>query len=377
MDQVVQNRLAKRLIDYSQHKTTALAPHLLEVSPESYLDDDVWHAEVDTLFKRLPLGVCLSKELPVPGSYLAQSIVGVPILVTRDADGKVHAFLNMCTHRGANIAPETECAGTAGRFVCPYHAWTFDNQGRLIAVQDSALFGEVDRVSHGLTRLHADERLAMVFAILTPGVTIDIGEYLADVGDYFGEPSAAMTLVGTRTVKGGHWKFVVEGHLESYHFSTLHRNSIAAFMMNNGSTSDQFGIHHSITFCAKSRASLAMRPEEEWRPIDEDHIQPQFHFFPGKLVTRFRDAMLVQMVRPGADPRGSTNRIAVVAGPASHINAAKLDQTAALVENEDYGVSHDILQGMASGARRSVLFGRNEQSVHHFHESLDHFMGRA
>jgi len=321
--------------------------------------------------------VCLSKELPEPGSYLAQTIVGVPIVVTRDAEGRVHAFLNVCTHRGAKVAPQTECAGKAGRFVCPYHAWTFDNQGNLLAIQDAGLFGDVDRAGHGLTRLQVDERLGMVFAILTPGLAIDIDDYLSDVANNFGEPSDAFNLVGTRTVKGGHWKLVVEGHLESYHFSTLHRNSIASFMMNNCSASDQFGAHHSITFCAKSLVSLTDQPEEQWHPIDDDHIQPQFHFFPGTLVTLFRDAMLVQMVRPGVTPDVSTNRIVIAAGPGSHIDAVKLDQTAALVETEDYSVSHDILQGMASGARKAVVFGRNEQSAHHFHESLERFMAEA
>ena len=62
------------------------------------------------------------------------------------------------------------------------------------------------------------------------------------------------------------------------------------------------------------------------------------------------------------------------AGPASHIDEAKLHQTADLVETEDYALSHDILQGMASGAHKALVFGKNELSAHHFHQSLDRFV---
>ena len=374
MDQAIQNQLAQRLLGYAKRKTTAMASDVLEVPVDSYLDRDVWQAEVEKLFKRLPIVACLSSELSESGSYIAQTIVGVPLLLTRDADGTVNAFLNVCAHRGAQVAPETLCAGKAGRFTCPYHAWTFDNKGKLLGIPDSELFGTVDRAAHGLTRLQADERLGMVFVVLTPGVAIDIDEYLGGISDFFGKECEDLDFVGTRTVKGGHWKIVVDGHLESYHFSTLHRNSIAPFMMSNCSASDQFGPHNVITFCARSIDSLASVPEEEWRPIDHDHIQPQFHFFPGTLVTLFRDAMLVQMVRPGSTPGESTNRIAVAAGPASHIDEAKLHQTADLVETEDYALSHDILQGMASGAHKALVFGKNELSAHHFHQSLDRFV---
>lgn len=371
MDIALQRRLAKRLIEYARQKSTALADDVLEVPIESYLDRNLWQQEVDRLFKRLPIVACLASELPAPGTYFAQTLVGVPLLVTRDSQGKVNAFLNVCSHRGAKVAPEAECSAKANRFTCPYHAWTYDNTGKLLGVQDPALFGNVDRATHGLTRLQADERLGMVFVILTPGVTMNIDDYLSGISECFGDHADKLRFVGARTVKAGHWKLVVEGHMESYHFSQLHRTSIAPFMMSNCSASDKFGSHNLITFCAKSLVAMADTPEKDWRPIEDDHIQPQFHFFPGTLVTQFREAMLVQMIRPGDIPETSTNRLALAAGANSHIDLDKLDYTARLVEKEDYSLSHDIWQGMTAGARTSVMFGKNELSAHHFHEILD------
>jgi len=162
----------------------------------------------------------------------------------------------------------------------------------------------------------------------------------------------------------------VEGHLESYHFSTLHRNSIGPWMMNNCAASDRFGRHQLITFCAKSIRDLADTPPDQWRPVDDNHIQPQYHFFPGTLVTQFKDAMLVQMVRPGATPGEATNRLVLGQVTTLCQETPKLDEVAQLVEVEDYSLNYGILQGMKSGARKAVEFGKNEPSIHHFHENL-------
>ena len=370
MDMPRQMSLAKRLLEYAQEGSTALAPAVLEVPVERYLDPQLWNQEVETLFKHLPIVAGLSCELPKPGAYIAQTIVGVPLLLTRDDQGRVNAFLNVCTHRGAKVVAERGCGGAANRFSCPYHGWTFDNAGKLIGVPDSGLFGDIDKSTHGFTRLQADERLGMVFVILTPRVSVDIDEYLGGIAEHFGEHGDNLSFAGTRAVKGGNWKLVVEGHLESYHFSTLHRNSIGPWMMNNCSASERFGRHQLITFCAKSIRDLADTPQDQWRPVDDNHIQPQYHFFPGTLVTQFKDAMLVQMVRPGATPGEATNRLVFGQAPTIDQEAPKLDEVAQLVEVEDYSLSYDILQGMKSGARKAIEFGKNEPSIQHFHENL-------
>src|SRR5687768_11095093 len=106
LDMPRQLSLAKRLLEYAQEGSTALAPAVLEVPVERYLDPQLWNREVETLFKRLPIVAGLSCELPKPGAYIAQTIVGAPLLLTRDDQGRVNAFLNVCTHRGAKVVAE-------------------------------------------------------------------------------------------------------------------------------------------------------------------------------------------------------------------------------------------------------------------------------
>src|SRR3546814_18694957 len=85
---------------------------------ESYTSKDQGRAGMGLVFKRVPLMLAFTAELPNPGDYKAMEAVGLPILINRDKAGKVRAFLNVCSHRGAPVAPEGP--GNCARFTCKY-----------------------------------------------------------------------------------------------------------------------------------------------------------------------------------------------------------------------------------------------------------------
>ena len=93
-----------------------------EVPADHYVDEERWQQEVDLIFKRLPLMLATTAELPNVHDYKAMIVLGVPILITRGENGAVQAFFNVCSHRGAQIMPEGR--GNSHRFTCPYHAWS-------------------------------------------------------------------------------------------------------------------------------------------------------------------------------------------------------------------------------------------------------------
>ena len=116
--------------------------------------------ERDRLFRERPLFMGLSTRLAEPGDYLTEDVAGMPVLVTRGADGEVRAFANICRHRGAPVA---QGCGTARAFICPYHGWTYDLTGKLSGTTDKVGFAGIDLASHGLVRLPAAERHGMMF----------------------------------------------------------------------------------------------------------------------------------------------------------------------------------------------------------------------
>ena len=114
---------------------------VMRIPVENYLDPIRWEREV-ALFKRLPLMLALGGELRGAHAYKAMTVMDVPVLIVRGADGEVRAFVNSCSHRGAVIVEDG--IGTARRFACPYHNWIYDSLGDLVGVTDREFFGTVD-----------------------------------------------------------------------------------------------------------------------------------------------------------------------------------------------------------------------------------------
>ena len=123
--------MTRSLIAHAQAGTIDQAPSVARIPVSAYTDPALFELEKKRIFRRLPLMLAPACELPEPGSYKAMTVVGVPVLLTRQKDGSVAAFLNMCSHRGNPLASGE---GKASRFVCGYHGWTFRNDGALLGV---------------------------------------------------------------------------------------------------------------------------------------------------------------------------------------------------------------------------------------------------
>lgn len=369
-----QIRIARRLLAHIQNGTAESAPEQGRLSVSDYIDPERWAREVE-IFKSSPIVAAMSCELPLPGSYMAREIIGKPVLLVRDQHGALNAYLNVCRHRGGRVAAEG--CGQATRFSCIYHGWTYDQAGRLIGVSHEDTFGAVDRATHGLTPLPSAERAGVIFVGLTPGMKFDIDGWLAGADRHLAadEPEG-LRLVGTRTVHAPNWKITMEGHLESYHFATLHRDSIADSSFTNVATIDRFGPHILITYVNRTILKLLDLPESEWHPVRDQMITPQYVLFPGATVTLTSKGILTQIIHPDAEVGKSTNRLVLgYHDPANNpkvatAQAAFLDSVAALVDQEDYPGGFGVQRGMHSGAQTEVMFGRNEPGPIYFHEAI-------
>jgi nitrite reductase/ring-hydroxylating ferredoxin subunit len=371
-----QIRIAKKLLAHMKNGTTEFAPQQRRVNVLEYIDPDLWAREIDVFYKRSPIIAGMSCELPGPGTYKALDILGSPVLLVRDQHGSIAAFLNVCRHRGSPVVAEG--CGEARRFSCLYHGWTYDQAGQLIGVSNEETFGAVDRDERSLKALPCAERGGIIFVGLTPGLDFDIDSYLAGADRHWSAAEPEMLhFGGTRTVGAANWKTAVEGHLESYHFATLHRDSIAISAVTNVATIDRFGPHILITFASKRLVDLLDLPESEWEPLRDRLITPQYIMFPGTCVVLLGHGILIQMIRPGADVDHSTNRLVIGFHDipndpdAAVAQSGYLDMVTTLVEREDYAAGRAIQQGMRSGAQTDMLFGRNEPGCIYFHEVME------
>ena len=131
--------LAGRVLAHFNNGTTDLAPKQLRIPIDAYTDETRFDAERQAVFES-PIAIALSLELPDAGDFQTQTVMGVPLLLTRDRD-MAHCFINVCRHRGAKVCLQDK--GHQTRFSCPYHTWTYSNQGELIGIYGEDSFGEL------------------------------------------------------------------------------------------------------------------------------------------------------------------------------------------------------------------------------------------
>lgn len=369
--------LTRRVFDLWQDNTTDLAPEVMRQSVDAYLDQPRFEYEVERIFKHLPLALAISSELPAPDTYKAMDVMGVPVLLTRGADGAARAFLNVCRHRGSPLC--VPGSGSAQRLSCPYHAWSYDTAGDLVGMFGAHTFGDVDRDHLSLTPLACAEKAGFVFACLTPGVTFDIDTFLGEFAPYV----AALDLdqwhiFEQRTLDGPGWKVAWDGYLEGYHQERLHPKTVGLNTIGNLMAHDTWGPHQRIVFGRKSLPKLVDQPEEDW-DLDE-HIRLIHSIFPNVSISGILgDYCLVSQLFPGPTVDSSLTIQTVLCRhePATDEERQMAEQFSALVlqavRDEDYWVGFQIQNALKSGATSEVLFGRNEPSLQHYHHAVERY----
>jgi len=369
-----------RLLEHYKTTGTDLAEDQWREPVANYCDPELWQREMAEVHRVVPLPLALSCELPEAGSYKAIEVVGTPVLITRDAAGQVHASINVCRHRGAELVPEG--LGKARRFTCQYHAWSYDLAGCLLGVNAENTFGPVDKESMGLVQLPVAERAGLVFVSLTPGATIDLDAWLG------AELTALLESLSlercyhhsTRTLEGPNWKVVIDGYLEGYHFASLHRTTVFKTNLSNMAAFDTWGPHQRNAFALRPIADAVDAPREAWDPAT--CVGAIYWLFPGLAIAGgWRQQVAVSIVLPGKtwDSSRTEQLILLRHEPLDDEQRKDADHTRDwfhdVVHDEDYAAGYGVQRGLAAMAGRDMVFGRNEPGVQHFHRALRDHIG--
>jgi phenylpropionate dioxygenase-like ring-hydroxylating dioxygenase large terminal subunit len=353
----------------------------MQLPVEAYLDEARFRREFDRIFRQLPLGLALSIELPEPGSYLAREVSNIPVLLTRDQQGKVRAFLNVCRHRGATICPEG--AGKKSRFVCPYHSWVYAADGELTRVNAAETFGEVDRSALGLTELTCAEKSGVIWVALKPGATFDIDDWL---GDFSGKLDSLdlgnWYLYEQRTLVSPGWKATFDGYLEVYHHDTVHGGTVGKHTIGNLLVHDTYGPHQRLTFGRKNLEELDKEDGDDWD--GSQYIRIIHSVFPNLSISGIIGGhCLVSQVFPGESPDSTITRQTLLCAtrPETEAEESAAQQFSAMtlqaVRDEDYVIAGSIQKALRAGANTHFFIGMNEPGLQHFHRWIAHLMQDA
>jgi phenylpropionate dioxygenase-like ring-hydroxylating dioxygenase large terminal subunit len=302
--------------------------------------------------------------------------VGVPVVMTRGKDRVVRAFLNVCSHRGAQVAPDG--CGETSRFMCPYHGWTYNDQGDLLAVADKAKFGDVDTDTKGLTELPCAERAGLVFVVLTPDVPMDIDDYLGGMLPELESLGIENWHIYKQVeLPGANWKVCYDGYLEGYHFATLHTETIFTFSANNIMAYDSYGPHQRIGFPHHTLADLNDKPQEEWETGEGMSVIRTL--FPHISLAGGPEGGLISQLIPGPTPAQSRTIQTYIYAHQPQTDEeramadAGVEMTVGAVRDEDYATGFTIQKGLATGANEEFTFGKNELGLHKFHAWVDYY----
>ncbi len=371
--------LTRRNVRHSVEGTVPLADGIVRVPAKNYYDPTRWALEMDRIFKRVPLVLGFSTELSTPNSYKATEAVGVPILLTRDGDGTLRSFANVCSHRGAVIVPEG--SGTGRRFSCPYHAWTYDVQGDLVGILDKANFGEIDMSCHGLTPLPVFERAGIIFGGVTPGECVDVDLFLHGYDSMLNHLGLeSCHLVGQQSVEGPNWKVAYDGYLDFYHLPILHKDTFGP-AYNNKTINDAWGPHQRNAQPDQRFAALADVPENDW-PMSK-MTTGVWTIFPHVSIAGFEAGgrlFMISQLLPGTNPDTSitTQYFLAAFDPTEDDRVAIATQMEFLlhvVRDEDYYTGNRIQKATKSGVKTEFIFGRNEGPCQRFHGWVDNLVG--
>ena len=368
--------LAKDNIKHANAKSVALATSTMKIPASDYTDNKRWVIEKKKIFHRLPLLVAMSCELPEEGSYLSLEAAGIPMIITRDKNFELHAMLNSCSHRGAQIL-DLGC-GKIKRLTCPFHAWGYGLDGSLNNVFASDVFGEIDKSQYGLVRLPAYENAGLIWVNPDPNSDLNISDYLCGYDDLLQHFNFRnWKIFGRRSIAGPNWKIAYDGYLDLYHLPILHRKTFGSDMPYK-SLAYSWGPHTRVTSPDPDLAkeSLDVPPED----FDIVNLTSGvWTIFPHVSIASF-DAgcrgVLISQLFPGSSVSESTTiqtyMISRDLEESEVVEAQTMfDLLETVVSEEDYKTGLKQQAALETGLRNEVIFGRNEEGCQTFHRWVD------
>ncbi len=405
MQREVEISIMKELLRQIDEKQNVDAGVLYRNSTDVYTCPDIAQQERQLFFRDHPQLLALSGSLPKPGSYLTVDDFGVPVLATRDADGRFRAFLNSCRHRGARVA---DGSGEASKFMCPFHNWTYANNGKLMGIPMANHFGQIDKSCNGLIELPAVEQGGLLWVHPRADGKIDLESQLGELGAEIASFGLGEWVPKGETAleKRANWKLANDTFGETYHFARLHKDTLANVLIGDVVGYETFGRNHRLVLANRGIEECRGKSESGWNYLETTvtlyylfpNIQitvgngtvnliklypdPAHPDNPSRSLTRIIHYFTQEMIdRENASGDESVkvtaeNAYEDFADPEAALTLSAVAEIfASTIDQEDYLMGEYQQRSAESGQLKYLTFGRNELPLHNYHTNFRAALG--
>jgi choline monooxygenase len=341
--------------------------------PSLYNSAEIHALELERIFARDWLCPGLAAEIPDPGDYLTYSIVAQPVFVVRGKDGRIRTFSNVCLHRMMILL---KGYGTVDRILCPYHAWNYDLEGRLVGAGHMSRTEGFDKDCLALPEIRTEIWNGWIYITLSPDAP-SVAELLAPVQAVV-EPyrmSGYVPIIQEDHVWQTNWKLLAENFTENYHGPIVHGSTVgvgAPVMGTEFADSTFEGFSYSTFPRSDSLHYGQAHPDNTRLEGKSRYTTVLLKVYPAHLVSLAPDLFWYLSLRPlGA---GEVQvRFGVALAPERYAStgdvsafAATLVAFFAKVNGEDRAIVEGIYRGSCAPLAASGPFSWLEREIHDF-----------
>ena len=365
--------------------TQPASPFLSTFPGHYYYDPAIYAREQENIFSRMWVYAGHVSSLPAPGDYRLVQLVGESVIVVRDKQRNLHAFLNVCRHRGSRLC--SEAAGTLkGSISCRYHAWTYGLDGQLLGAPNVLKLESFDRACYSLHRVALEVWQGMIWLNLSANPPSLVEQMADPVVQEFGG-NGPLERYGVANLKVAHtitydvranWKLIIENTLECYHCGPMHPELCDLLpTYRSGRVDDSGGatLGEGVeAFTITGKSNRALLPGLSWA---EARRYYGFFAMPNAFLNLLGDYVAIDSLSPvAADHTIVTTEWLFAPAEMEKAEFDPMDavQILDLVSRQDWVVCELAQQGMTS--RASANGGNYVPLEHHIRDFVEYILAK-